>query len=125
MSNSRYTREQKRISRVTQTRNLIVTKGLSGLLNNTKWYQIFEWIEQARISFDIKLLSEVDSRHCSFIKELEDTSILADDKGDFVEFLEIESLTFKRDKKLVDLLDKLGAVYLSETDNITVRGYNV
>jgi hypothetical protein len=84
--------EEIRQSRIKQTRALIETKGLSGLFNNTKWLEVFEWIDDSRMAFDIKLLSEDNIRHCDFIRELENTSVLIDDTGDFIEFLEIELL---------------------------------
>jgi hypothetical protein len=94
-------------------------------LNNTKWSKIFEWIEDSRLEFEIKLLSETNPRHCDFIKELADNSVLVDNSGDFVEFLEIESLTLKRGKKSIEFLDSLGVEYLDKADNLMIAGYRV
>lgn len=88
--------EERRLSRIKQTRELIQAKGLSGLFNNTKWVEVFEWIDDSRMPFDIKLLSEDKIRHYDFIRELETTSVLIDDTGVFIEFFEIELLKFKR-----------------------------
>ena len=117
------TNEQRRQSRIKQTKDLILTKRLSGLLNNTKWHEIFEWIEGSRIEFEIKLLSETEPRHIDFIRELEDSSVLLDDKGDFVEFLEIESLTIKNDEKSIEYLDNLRVEYTDHADDLTILGY--
>jgi|GEM_PF-2458542 len=119
------TAEEKRQSRIKLTRELIRAKRLSGLLNNTKWFEIFEWISNSRIGFEIKLLSGTESRHCDFIRELENTSILVDNTGDFIEFLEIESLRFKSSKEAAEYLDSLRVEYVDEDDDLIIMGYRV
>jgi len=117
--------EERRQSRIKQTTELIRTAGLSGLFNNIKWFEIFEWIEESRMVFDIKLLSEDKLRHCDFIRELEDTSVLVDDTGDFIEFLEVELLKLKRDDKLTKHLDNLRVEYVDTNDDLIILGYRV
>ena len=115
--------EEKRLSRIKQTRELIRTKGLSGQLNNTKWRELFDRVEDLRLIFEIKLLSENNLRHCTFIRELENTSILIDDNGDFIEFLEIELVKFKKDNKLTEHLNNLKVEYFDKADDLIIQGY--
>jgi hypothetical protein len=123
MTREPLTTEQRRQSRIKQTKDLILAERLSGLLNNTKWHEIFEWIEESRTEFEIKLLSETEPLHSDFIRELEDSSVLVDDKGGFVEFLEIESVTIKNDKKSIEYLDNLRVEYTAHADDLTILGY--
>lgn len=73
--------------------------------------------------FDIKLLSENKLRHCDFIRELEDTSVLVDDTGDFVEFIEIELLKFKMDDTLTMYLDNSNIEYIVSAEDLIIQGY--
>jgi hypothetical protein len=115
---------ERRQSRINRTRELILAKGLSGLLNNTKWLEIFEHLENERTAFDIKLLSEDHLRHADFILELENTSVLVDNTGDFVDFLEIEFLRIRKDDTFVKHLDNLEVDHLDEAENlIIIQGY--
>ena len=112
---------EKRQSRIRQTRELIRKRRLSGLLNNTKWHEVFEWVASSRIQFDVKLLSENTLRHCDFIRELESSSILIDNTGDFIEFFEIESAIF--DNNVAKYLDSLGISYIDNANQLIVPGY--
>lgn len=114
---------ERRQSRINRTRELIRTKGLSGLLNNTKWFEIFDHLENARTAFDIKLLSEDHLRHADFILELENTSVLVDNTGDFIDFLEIEFLKIRKNDTLAKHLDNLKVDNFDEADNIIIQGY--
>lgn len=114
---------ERRQSRINRTRELIRTKGLSGLLNNTKWFEIFDHLENARTTFDIKLLSEDHLRHADFILELENTSVLVDNTGDFIDFLEIEFLKIRKNDTLAKHLDNLKVDNFDEADNIIIQGY--
>jgi hypothetical protein len=115
---------ERRQSRINRTRELILAKGLSGLLNNKKWLEIFEHLENERTAFDIKLLSEDHLRHADFILELENTSVLVDNTGDFVDFLEIEFLRIRKDDTFVKHLDNLEVDHLDEAENlIIIQGY--
>lgn len=114
---------ERRQSRINRTKELIRTKRLSGLLNNTKWFEVFEHLEDSRIAFDIKLLSEDTLRHCDSILELENTSVLVDNTGDFTDFLEIEILKVRKDDTLAKLLDDLNVDYFDEADDLIIQGY--
>lgn len=115
--------KEKRQSRINQARELIRITKLSGLFNNTKWFKLFEWLDDSRMVFDIKLLSENKLRHCDFIRELEDTSVLVDDTGDFVEFIEIELLKFKMDDTLTMYLDNSNIEYIVSAEDLIIQGY--
>jgi hypothetical protein len=114
---------ERRQSRINRTRELILTKGLSGLLNNVKWFKIFEYFEDSRTTFDIKLLSEDNLRHSDSILELENTSVLVDNTGDFIDFLEIEFLRIRKEDTLAKHLDELKVDYFEEADNLIIQGY--
>lgn len=114
-----------RNSRGELTRELIRKNGLSGRLNNTKWHEILEWIDESRLSFDIKLLSELNFRYCDFIRELEKTSVLLDESGDFIEFLEIEFLKLEKNENVVNHLEILGKDHIEEIEWVIIQGYRV
>lgn len=123
MTRRRLTDEERRQSRIKTTRGLILTRGLSGLLNNTKWFEIFDWIDGPRMEFEIKLLSESSPRQSNSIRELESTAVLVDDDGDFIEFLEIESLSFNINSKSIEYLKTLGVEYYIQADEVAIPGY--
>lgn len=123
MTSKPLTQEKVRQSRIRLTKELIQTKNLSGLLNNTKWFEIFECFENSKTTFDLKLLPEDKLRHCDFILELEDTSVLLDNSGDFIDFVEIELVKFKKDPKLTKDLDNLRIEYSADAEYLIIQGY--
>ena len=114
---------EKRISRIDQTKKLILNKNYSGTLNNRKWIRIFSYLQDHNIKFKIATLTgkqlEVD-----FIRELADTSILIDDSGDFIEFLEIDQLIVnKKDEGLLSMLHNRNIEYQQEDSFILIEAY--
>ena len=114
---------EKRISRIDQTKKLILNKNYSGTLNNQKWIRIFSYLQDNNIKFKIATLTgkqlEVD-----FIRELADSSILMDDSGDFIEFLEIDQLIInKKDEGLLIMLHNRNIEYQQEESFILIEAY--
>ncbi len=114
---------EKRESRLKQTQQFILSNSIAGLLNNHKWYSLFEWIECENIPFGIKILLSGEYRKCDWIRELEDTAILIDDKGDFIEFFEIESLQTVNHNGLSEFLRVSNFDYNETQEGIEVYGY--
>ena len=114
---------EKRSSKLKSTKRLILNNGLTGLLNNQKWHEIFETIEWQSIPFEVKTLLADDYKSCNDIRELESTSLLMDDSGDFIEFFEIERIRFKRKTELEFLLEELKVNFSVENGWVEVFGY--
>ncbi|MGB1248176.1 MAG: hypothetical protein ACPG4Z_04775, partial [Chitinophagales bacterium] len=91
---------ERRNSRIKETRNFIIENTSSSILNNQKWYKIFDWIEKHSMEFTLKTLLSLDEKKYNFIFELEESSILLNNSGDFFDFLELETLTLKSTLKL-------------------------
>ena len=117
-------KQEKRLSRLKITKNFILNESLTGLLNNQKWIKIFEVIDINNIDFEIKKLLSENYKPCSFIRELENTSLLIDDSGDFIEFFEIDRLKVKKVNELITLLEEIKAKYTDQNELIEIEGYN-
>lgn len=117
--------QEKRLSRLKITKNLILSDSITGLLNNQKWIKIFEIIDIHRAGFEIKTLLSENYIGCSFIREPEKTSLLIDDSGDFIEFFEIYRLKTKKTNELITLFDKIKVKYIDLNDLIEIEGYKI
>jgi len=115
--------KEKRDSRIKETRNFILEKTNGSLLNNQKWYRIFEWIEQHQSEFELKTLVSSEYKKADHIFELEKSSILIDNSGDFIEFLELEQLILKNTSELKTELEKLNVEFFEQADFIKINGY--
>lgn len=116
--------QEKRLSRLKITKNLILNNSFAGLLNNQKWGRIFAVLDFTNTEFEIKTLLSENYRTCSLIRELETTSLLIDDSGDFIEFLEIDRLKTKKVNELITLLDEMKIKYTDRNERIEIEGYN-
>ena len=114
---------EKRQSRLKLTKQYIFANSTIGLLNNSKWLHLFEYFDRTHNEFQIKTLMANDLRSCSYIRELESTSVLIDDSGDFIEFLEIDTLRTKSTDDIIKLLDNLNIEYSNYNGFIEVCGY--
>lgn len=122
-NNHRQDAREKYDSRIKQTRAYIVDNKLSGLLNNQKWQRIFEWLEKNQTAFTLTILLNPDQRTCTFIRELENNSILVDDSEQFVDFLEISKLTISKFTTLTSFLDKSNIKYSENDKTLDIIGY--
>ncbi len=110
-------------SRIKETQNFIRSKSLSSLMNNHKWFQIFELIEKHQFEFELKTLLSSKIRKNDSILELEKSSILIDNSGEFIEFLELEQIVVKSTLEFKSELDKLNVDFYEEMNNIKIQGY--
>ena len=115
--------KEKRDSRIKDTRNFIREKTNGSLMNNQKWFRIFELIEQLNSEFEIKTLLSSGIRKADQILELERSSILIDNSGDFIEFLELERLILKNTSELKAELEKLNVEFIERADFVEINGY--
>jgi len=117
--------KEKRDSRIKGTRNFILKYTTGSLMNNQKWYRIFEWIEQNNSEFELKTLLSSDIKKSNVILELENSSILIDNSGNFIDFLELEQLTLKNTAVLKAQLNKLNVGFIEQSDEIEIKGYRI
>ena len=113
-----------RDSRIKETRNFIRSKSFSSLMNNHKWFQIFELIEEQQSEFELKTVRSFEIRKADSILELEKSSILIDNSGEFIEFLELEQITLKNTAELKSELNNLNVDFYEESDKIKICGYS-
>jgi hypothetical protein len=124
--NSEYTNQREleiRKSRLNQTKQYILSNSISGVLNNQKWHNIFDRLDDNKKEFLIKTLLSGQEKNCKWIRELEKTAILIDDFGDFTEFLEIERLIICKSRELIEFLDSSNIEYYRIEENIEIYGY--
>lgn len=114
---------EKRLSHIKDVKKNISTNFTNGLLNNQKWSKIFEWLDDYSFDFQIKTLLSDDYKTCTFIRELEQTALLINDNGVFIEFLEIEHLKVKKTNELLILLNNLNIEYDDQQEFIEIDGY--
>ena len=121
--NINHKRVEKRESRLKQTKQFILSNSISGLLNNQKWYDLFDWLDNEKVSFKMKILLSSEEQNCDWIRELEDTSILIDDTGNFIEFFEIEKIKTTNHNGLSEFLRLSNFEYDDSQEEIEVYGY--
>ena len=94
----------------------------SGLLNNIKWYNLFECVEHYKLEFELVL---TDSKRIisSEIFELEKQSILIDTSGNFIEYKEIQTLIHPITTVFIQDLKSLNIPYYIEENKIFINGY--
>jgi len=114
---------EKRDSHIKQTRKFILENTSYSILNNQKWHKIFELVEQYCSEFELKTLLSFEIKKVDQILELEKSSILIDNSGNFIEFLEIEQLILKNTSELKTELKKLNVDFLEQADHIEINGY--
>lgn len=112
-----------RESRVKQTKLYILENTSASLLNNKKWHRILGKLLNEGQSFKIKLLLSDRILTCDFIREIEVTSALFDETGNFIEYLEIEFITLNRTEEMIGFLNELNINYLESSSQITIMGY--
>lgn len=118
-----FSQHQGRESRIKQTKHFIQENTSASLLNNKKWHSILEKIQEEGQSIKIKTLLSDFSFSCDFIREIELSSALFDDTGNFIEYFEIEYITLKRTDEMLRFLNKLNVNYSDNLDQITIIGY--
>ena len=115
---------KKRESKIKETRNFIIKSKYSGLLNNQKWYRVFEWIELNNQEFEFKTLLSPDLKKTEYILELEKTSLLMNSSNHFISFLELEKLILKNSEELKSELKNIGVGFIEKTNTIVIFGYH-
>ncbi len=123
--NTNQRRIERRQSRLKQTRQLIVSRSIYGLLNNQKWLTFFEWLEDQRFVFKVNTLLNDEWLKCDWIRELGHSSVLIDDHGDFIEFFEIKSLKTKKSLQLLDFLREKNIEFQEHQEVIEILGYRI
>ncbi len=117
--------KEKRESRIKETQNFILSKTYGSLMNNRKWYRIFEWIELNKIRFKLKTLLSPEFRNVDQIFELESNSVLIEDSGNFIEYLELEEIILEKRSEIKSLLEKLNVEFIEELNSIRILGYRI
>ncbi len=110
-------------SRIKQTRAYILNNNLSGLLNNHKWQEIFEYLKFNHVPFTLTTLLNSTEKTCTFIRELENNCILIDDSGQFIDFFEIKTLKTSKHDSLKTFLDKLNIEYIDSDTDVEIICY--
>lgn len=115
--------KEKRDSRIKETKNFILEKTNGSLMNNQKWYRIFEWIEKCNAEFELKTILSSEILKVKKLIELEKNSILIDDSGCFIEFLELDKLILKSTVEIKIVLEKQNIEFLEKNNFIEINGY--
>lgn len=115
--------KEKRISRIKDSKNFILANKLSGLLNNYKWYQVFELIENNHLEFYYKILLDSKVIKSKQLLELEKSSFISDSSTGFIEFLEVDFITFNSSFEVMYELTELNIQFTVSIDKIIINGY--
>lgn len=118
-------KKEKRDSRIKETRNFILKHTSGSLMNNQKWYRVFELVEQNHSEFELKTLLSSDIKISNNILELENNSVLIDNSGNFIDFLELEKLTLKSTPELETQLKELNVDFTEQLGKIEINGYRI
>ena len=117
--------KEKRDSRIKETRNFILKHTSGSLMNNQKWYRVFELVEQNHSEFELKTLLSSDIKISNNILELEKNSVLIDNSGNFIDFLELEKLTLKSTSELETQLKELKVDFTEQSGKIEINGNRI
>ncbi|QXP58450.1 hypothetical protein [Olleya sp. HaHaR_3_96] len=117
------TEKLKKLSRSKKAKRIILEQGYSGILNNQKWHNIFQIIENKNIIFKIKLLINSNANYCDFIRELSESSILINDYGKFIEFREIDYIEMNKHDDILAFLNNKKTEYFMDENIIKILGY--
>jgi len=101
----------------------MTTNNKTGLLNNSKWYNLFKLSDDLSMDLVLKQLNNQNEIYCDFIRELEKDCLMIDDKSGFIKFVDIEKITLKTNLELIAFLDKKNYSFDAEHDSIDVYGY--
>ncbi|NQZ85908.1 MAG: hypothetical protein HRU03_09390, partial [Nanoarchaeales archaeon] len=104
-------RKEKRDSRIKEVKNYISNTSLSSLMNNVKWFKVLEEVEFRDVTFKMKLLLNSETIEVNQIFELEESSILINNNGEFIEFMEIESIEVPRSIEFKSFCNRMKLLY--------------
>ena len=116
-------RREKRDSRIKEVRNYISNTSLSSLMNNVKWFKVLEEVEFRDVTFKMKLLLNSETIEVNQIFEIEESSILINNNGEFIEFMEIESIEVPRSIEFKSFCNRMKLLYSEKMDHIQINGY--
>ena len=116
-------RKEKRDSRIKEVKNYISNTSLSSLMNNVKWFKVLEEVEFRDVTFKMKLLLNSETIEVNQIFEIEESSILINNNGEFIEFMEIESIEVPRSIEFKSFCNRMKLLYSEKMDHIQINGY--
>lgn len=116
--------KEKKLAKLEKVKALISHKGYNRILDDQKWFSIFEIIDNKRIVFKIKLIIDSDTFYCDFIRELDKHCVLVDDSGRFIKYFEIEYIGINQDRAMIDFLENQKIEYSFDGRMIKISGYN-
>lgn len=115
---------EKRESRLKLTKQYIQSNSISGIMNNQKWQKLFDWFDENRTIFKVTFLLSKEEISCDWIREIEETSVLLNDSGNFVEFYEINSVKTITSHELIKFLKLNNLDYSDTNGEIKICGYS-
>lgn len=95
----------------------------SGLLNNIKWFKLFDLLETLGLEFSLNIMNPERKIYTTFIRELESDCLIADDKNGFIKFLDIKNLMVSKHALLIHFLEDQNYPFAMDQTSITVYGY--
>ena len=119
-------REKEKLeSRIKISKDFIQRNTSVSYMNNTKWFELFEYFEEFKIEFKLKTILSEELFLCKNIIELESTSILIDYSENFIEFLEIESVIINNSSDTIKFLKNNNTKFTIKDSSIEVLGYQL
>jgi hypothetical protein len=109
-------------SRIDKALKYAVAHNLSSLMNNTKWYKVFEFISHPKTMFEIELLGTGERRSSDWILELEGAMVMVD-YGGFITFAEIHKLRLPVRDDLRGFLEETQLAYEEDNEQLVIYGY--
>lgn len=110
-------------TRIRKALQYAAVHNLGSLMNNIKWFRLFEWIELQQCTFSVRLLVDGSIITSSLVLELEKDAVLIDYSGKFIGFAEIASISLPVSTPLRNLPEEM-KIELDETANtIVIYGY--
>lgn len=109
-------------TRINKALEYAVAQNLGSLMNNTKWYKVFEFISHPKTLFEIELLGSGERRVSDWILELEGAMVMVD-YGGFITYAEIHKLRLPVRDDLRDILNEMQLVFDEDAEQLVVYGY--
>lgn len=109
-------------SRINKALKYAAAHNLSSLMNNTKWYKVFEFISYPKTMFEIELLGTGERRRNNWILELEEAMVMVD-YGGFITYAEIHKLYLPVRDDLRGFLEETQLACEEDNEQLVVYGY--
>lgn len=92
-------------------------------MNNSRWRKLFLILREHSLTFRLKTLISESIITAQQIYEIEQTAVLVDNNGDFIEFFEVEKIILPNKPAVTKLLSSAHIRFTERDEVIEIPGY--